>query len=87
MERYIKSEPNEQPIKGNMHLLNCSIIVPFRIKRTTMVPNTILLRIMADFRSQEGLKQCRLRCIRRTKKKACSDAEVPLAFIDTAKGE
>ena len=52
-----------------------------------MVPNTILLRKIAVFRSQEGLKQCRLRCIRRTKKKlAAMDAGVRSAFIDTATG-
>ncbi|OYV12458.1 MAG: hypothetical protein CG445_669 [Methanosaeta sp. ASM2] len=51
-----------------------------------MVPNTILLRKIAVFRSQEGLKQCRLRCTGATQKKTCSDAGVHPAFIDTATG-
>ena len=88
MERYIKSEPNEQPIKGNMHLLNCSIIVPFRLMRARKVPNTILLRKMAVFRSREGLKQYWPCCIRRNAKKklAAMDGGVRSAFIDTATG-
>jgi len=43
---------------------------------------------MAVFRFQAGLKQYRLRCIRRNAKKklAAMDAGVHPAFIDTARG-